>query len=136
MPAPRPENEFQSDGISFSFDHTPFDATSTRQFFTTERKFRVTKMTYINEAGFTGHASNHWTISVRNASTVMASYTTDSDITPGGTIAAATPVAGTLSATDASRVVNAGTALTVVFTKAASAVALPSGRVVIHGTYL
>jgi hypothetical protein len=135
MTALRP-NSILQERFFFAFDHALASATITHQLFTAQRAIRIDLVEYINVTGLAGHASNFWTIGLQKGSTVMALWSTDSDIVTEGTITADTFIAPVLSATDANRVTAAADVVKLVLTKAASAANLPAGRIVVHGRYV
>lgn len=123
-------------GMSGGAGPATYTATTTTKHRTAQRTMRVDKVEYINPTGFTGHASNYWELSLKKGTTVMAQWSTDSDVAAEGTITANTPVNLTLSATVANQVAAVGDVLSFALTKVASAAALPAGRFVVHGRYV
>jgi hypothetical protein len=111
-------------------------ASRTIQLLTAQRAMRIDKVEYVNPTGLAGHASNYWEIALKKGSTVMAQWSTDSDVVGQGTLTADTIVNPALSATDANLVAAPGDVLKLALTKAASAANLPPGRIVIHGRYV
>lgn len=102
------------------------------------RNFVVDRV-YLNMvAGFTANASSYWTIALKDGSTVIASWSTQTtNGSPGGqgTITADTPV-DLVNNTDASKlVVAAGDHLTVVCTKTGTPAALPLFTLTADGRY-
>lgn len=124
---------------SFEFDHPQITDTTTYKFappVPTGQKFRVTRAAYHNVTGLAGDGTNAFAGTIQNAAVVMASlFNTDTGDAGGASLAADTWVEGTLSATDASRVLAAGEALTLVLTEDGAAT-LPAGRVRVEGYYL
>jgi len=117
-------------------EHLLCAATTTVKIFTAQRYIRVTKVEYVNPTGLAGHASNHWTLTLQKGATVIATYTTDSDVVGQGTLTANAIVLPTLSATDANLVIAIDDVVSLVITKAASAVDLPAGHLVVHGRHV
>lgn len=113
-------------------------ATTTEKFhenFT--RDFRVDSVEYINYKGFVQDASNFWAIALKNGSTVVAQWSTQSGLTPAqGTLTAGVPVQLVLSGTDANLVLAATNVFSVVLTKSGTPAPLPPGRVTVHGHYV
>ena len=73
------------------------------------RKFRLEKAYYYSQAGIAEDASNHFLISVKKGTTIMASWNTDSDgAEPDNSIVADTPKELTLSTTDTDLVADGG----------------------------
>lgn len=117
-------------------EHLLAAATTTVKMFTAQRFIRVTKVEYINPTGLAGHADNHWTLTLRKGSTVIATYTTDSDVVGQGTLTANAIVLPTLSATDADLVIATDDVVSLVLTKAGTAADLPAGHLIVHGRYV
>lgn len=111
-------------------------ATATIQLMTAQRAMRIEKVEYVNPTGLAGHASNYWEIALKKGSTVMAQWSTDSDVVGQGTITADTLINPVLSSTEADLVAAAGDVLKLALTKVASAANLPAGRIVVHGRYV
>lgn len=110
-------------------------ATATQKFHTNAtRIFRVDSVEYLNPTGFVQDTTNFWTVSLKNGSTTVASWSTQTSAQ--GTIAPATPVQLVLSATDANLVFAAGDIFSAVMTKTASPAPLPPGRLTVHGHYV
>jgi hypothetical protein len=118
---------------TFALSHT---ATAAVKLMTAQRKMRVDKVEYVNPIGLAGHASNYWEIALKKGSTVMAQWSTDSDVTGQGTLTANAVVNPVLSATDANLVAAVGDVLSLALTKVASAANLPPGRIIVHGRYV
>jgi len=111
-------------------------ATAAWKLFTAQRDMKLVKVEYVNPTGIAGHGSNYWEIGIKKGSTVMAQWSTDSDVAGQGTLAANTIVNPVLSATAANVVAAADDVISFFATKVASAGNLPPGRVVIHARYL
>lgn len=134
MAEPRSTNTRLQEDIQIVLDLPPCDATTTLTgVIKLRRRTRIDALYLMTAVAYTGHASNHWTIALKNSSTVVASYTTDSDEAAQGSLVAGVPKAGALNATDTNLVIAAGAVLDVVLTKGASAVALPSSKLTIDG---
>jgi len=135
MPIPRPPTVFQ-ERVVLSFDHPSVTATTTWKFHKAKgRSFRVDSVRYINPTGLTGDAANAFTGVLKNGATVVATiFNTETD-NGGATLTADTFVDGTLSATDANRVLAADDVLSLVATEVGTAT-LPAGRVVVEGRYV
>ncbi len=111
-------------------------ATLAIKLLTADRKFRVEKVEDINPTGLAGHASNYWEIALKKGTTVMAQWSTDSDVVDQGTITANTPHDLVLHATAANHDADVGDVLSLALTKVASAANLPPGRIALHIVYL
>jgi hypothetical protein len=111
-------------------------ATAAIKLMTAQRPMRIEKVEYINPTGLAGHASNYWEIALKKGSTVMAQWSTDSDVAGQGTLTANAIVNPVLSGTDANLVAAVGDVLSLALTKVASAANLPPGRLVVHGRYV
>lgn len=111
-------------------------ATTTRKLMTAQRKMRIDKVEYINPTGLAGHSSNYWEIALKKGSTVMAQWSTDSDVAGQGTLTANAVVNLVLSGTDANLVADVADVLSLVLTKVSSAANLPAGRIIVHGRYV
>ncbi len=123
-------------GMSAGADSDSSGATTAIKLMTVQRKMKVDKVEYINVTGLAGHSSNYWEIALKKDSTVMAQWSTDSDVAGQGTLTANTFVNPTLSATLANRTAAVGTVLSLALTKVASAANLPAGRIIVHGRYV
>lgn len=111
-------------------------ATLAIKLMTAQRAMRIDKVEYVNPTGLTGHATNYWEIALKKGSTVMAQWSTDSDVAGQGTLTANTIVNPVLSATVANTAAAAADVLSLALTKAASAANLPAGRLIVHGRYV
>jgi len=134
MGGPRRVSGLQSD-VSFVYSNIALTATTIAQKIKLLKPFRLDAAYYYNETGLAAHADNHFTIAVKKGSTVMASWSTDSDVVGQGTIAADASVTLVKSSTDADLVIAAGSTMTIDFTEGGTAT-LPIGTLVIHGRYL
>ena len=123
-------------GMSAGLDSDTTGATLAVKLMTAQRKMRVDYVEYVNPTGLVGHGSNYWEIAVKKGATVMAQWTTDSDVAGQGTLGANTVVAPVLSSTDANLVAAVGDVLSLALTKVASAANLPAGRIIVHGRYV
>jgi hypothetical protein len=134
MPLPRPPTPYQ-EKVVISYDHPQVTATTTWKIFKAKgRPFRIDSVRYINPTGLAADATNVFAGTLKNGSTVMATiFDTDSDT--GAALAADTFVDGTLSATQANRVLAADDVLSLVATEGGTAT-LPAGRVVVEGRYI
>jgi len=117
-------------------EHLLASATTTVKMFTAQRYIRVTKVEYINPTGLAGHATDHWTLTLQKGSTVIATYTTDSDVVGQGTLTANAIVLPTLSSTDADLVIAIDDVVSLVLTKGGAAANLPAGHLVVHGRHV
>lgn len=130
----RRDNLFLKEDFEFTIPLDPVDATTTIAGVAKMRRAcRIDSVELVSAAGFTGHASNHWTVALKCSTETIGSYTTDSDTAGQGTLAAGVPKTGALSATDSDAVRAAGDVLDVVLTKAASATAFPSSKLIVKG---
>ena len=120
----------------FAYDHVLVSATTTIKLFTTQRLRRIDRVEYINVTGLAGHATQYWEIALKKGSTVMAQWSTDSDVVGQGTIAADTFVSPVLSSTDANLVTAVDDVIALALTKFSTAANLPAGRIVVHGRYV
>lgn len=121
-------------GMTGGVDAASHNATYAKKLMTAQRSMLVDKVEYINPTGLAGHASNYWEVALKKDSTVMAQWSTDSDVVGQGTLTAnaiVNPVIVTAQA-----VALAGAVLSLALTKVASAANLPAGRIVIHGRYV
>lgn len=123
-------------GMSGGIDASSHNATYTKKLMTTQRAMRVDKVEYINPTGLAGHATQYWEVALKGGATVMAQWSTDSDVVGEGTLTANAVNNLTLSATDASTVAAAGVVLSLALTKVSTAANLPAGRIVVHGRYV
>lgn len=117
-------------------DSASHNATFSKKLLTAQRAMRIDKVEYVNPTGLTGHATLYWEIALKKGSTVMAQWSTDSDVVAEGTLTANAIVNLTLSATDANLVTASGDVLSLVLTKVSTAANLPAGRIVVHGRYV
>lgn len=128
----RPNNVLYIDK-EFPYEHPLASATIQHKLFSPRRESRLVAVQYVNPTGLAGHASNFWTIDViQSTSTLMARWSTNSDVVGQGTLGANTVVAPTLTATDADLIIPANTLVSILLTKAASAANLPIGRFCLH----
>ena len=118
MALPRRKDKSRAESRTICYDHIAVTADTTVKLWKVPagRSFRVTRAFYNNK--------------ILNAALVAASW----DTTTGqqGTLTADTPVDLVLSATDANRVLPAGTVLSLFLDETGTAT-LPAGRVVIEG---
>ena len=119
-----------------AYDHALSAVSFADKLFTCRGAMRLDSVEYINVTGFVGHATIHWTIELLKGATVMASWTTDSDIAGQGTIAADTFVDLVNSATDANLVAASGDEISLNVVETGAAADLPAGRIVIHARYI
>ena len=131
----RAHNPWQEE-FSFSFDHALAAASITKKLFTAQKKMRVDKVEYVNPTGLAVHATLFWEIALKKGSTVMAQWSTDSDVAGQGTLGADTIVNPVLSATDADRVAAVDDVISLALTETGAAADLPAGRIVVHGRYV
>ena len=114
-------------------------ATTTYKFPKLPRDFHLSTVELNLVAGFVADASAYWTIAIKNGSTTVASWSTQTTGgSPGGqgTITANTPVTLTNNATDANLVFAAGDTPTLVVTKTGSPSPLPVARLDVHGKFV
>jgi hypothetical protein len=113
-----PNDDFQ-ERVVIPFDHP---------------QVRLVRATYINPTGLAEHADNHFALSVKNGSTVMAGpYSTDADgVAVDDSLAADTFVDLTLSSTASELVAVAGDVISCLADEGGTAT-LPPGRFVIEG---
>lgn len=112
-------------------------ATATQRMPNVPRDFKVDSVQYSLPSGFAANASAYWTIQLKNGSTVIASWSTQSTGSGGnGAITANTPVALVNNTTDANLFVAAGSSLTWVFTKTGAPANLPAGCMDIFGKFV
>jgi hypothetical protein len=109
-------------------------ATATQKGTKLPRVFRVDSVQMNIPAGFAQDASNYWTIALKNGSTTVASWSTQTS--GNGTVTAATPVTLTNSATDADLVFAAADIPSLVATKTGSPSSLPLVRLDVHGKFV
>lgn len=97
---------------------------------------RIDKVEYNSPAGLAGHADNHFTLDVlKDATSMTATYSTDSDVVGQGTLAADALQNIALHATAANQVFAAGEVLSCLMTKAGTQT-LPAGTFIIHGRWI
>ncbi len=114
-------------------------ATATQKVPKLPRDYRVASVQLYVPAGFVASATDYWTVALKNGSTVVASWSTQTTGgSPGGqgTITAATPVVMTNNATDASLVFAAGDVPSLVMTKTGTPSSLPLTRIDVHGEFV
>lgn len=70
----------------------PATATATYKLFIVDRAMSLDAVEYIPSGSIAAHAANHWTIQILKGATVMASWSTDSDVEGQGALTAGTPV--------------------------------------------
>jgi hypothetical protein len=109
-------------------------ATTTQKFTRVPRILRVDTVEYYNPTGFTQDTTNYWTITLKNGSAVVASWSTRT--ADQGTITGGTGVTLVNSATDANLVFAAGDTMSLVMTPTGSPAVLPPGRMTVHGHYV
>jgi hypothetical protein len=127
--APNPHQDFWG---PFPFDVPQESSTATIKIHGVKgRTVRLDRVWYNNPTGFAQDPSAYWTIAIKNGSTVLASWSTQTGAQ--GTLTGDTPVElvkGTnLDVTDSD-------VLTCVLTKTGAPAALPAGRVVLEGHVL
>lgn len=114
-------------------------ATATQRMPNIARDFKIDSVQFSLPAGFVANATAYWTVALKNGSTTVASWSTQTTGgSPGGqgTITANTPVAMTLNATDANLVFAAGATPTLVITKTGAAGNLTAGTLHVHGKFV
>ncbi len=114
-------------------------ATATHKSTAIPRDFRVSTVQLYVPAGFVASATDYWTVALKNGSTVVASWSTQTTGgSPGGqgAITALTPVVMTNSATDASLVFASGDVPSLVMTKTGTPASLPFTRLDAHGKFV
>lgn len=79
-------------GFSGGAGGGPETATATYKLFTANQAMRLEAAEYIPGASVAAHASNHWTVQILKGSTVMYSWSTDSDVAGQGALTGGTPV--------------------------------------------
>lgn len=84
----------------------------------------------------TADASNFWTFALKDGSTVIASWSTQTTPTGQGTLTANTPADMTLNATQANLSAAGGDTLTIVATKTGTPSALPTFNIIPDGYLL
>lgn len=131
--ARRANNPWQ-EAFSIGYDEAGASATAAVKLMSCQRAMRIDRVEIDIPAGYTGDAANYYTIALKKGSTVIAQWSTLTSAQ--GTIAADTFVNLINSATDANLVTTVGDVISVSFTKTASAVNLPAGRIVMHGRYV
>lgn len=132
MALPRRKDKFRTERQTISLDHAQTAASATTKVWKVPagRKFRITRVFYVNPTGLAGNAANFFQIRALNAALVGAEWSTS---TAGqSTLTANTPVELVLSATDANRVLPENTDLSFATILTGTAT-LPAGRVVIEG---
>ncbi len=129
----RTENDVFTELTEVPYEHAgAVAATVVHKLRTVTRPMRVERVEYILPAGYTGHASAFYTIELRKGTTVIASWSCDSDVVGQGTITADTLIDLVLSATDTDRVCDAGDVLSLALVKTGAAANLPLGRLCAH----
>ncbi len=95
-----------------------------------QRTFKLERCVLNVGTTITADASNFWTFALKDGSTTLASWTTQTAQTPAqGTLTANTPVEMILNSTDANLAAAGGDTLTLVATKTGTPSALPTFNV-------
>jgi hypothetical protein len=130
----RPDN-VTAEKWTLTYENASLTGTTTVKLYKvpTGRTLRLDRASYINPTGLAGDGTNAFAGTVQNASTVAATlFNTDTGDAGGAALTADTFVEGTLSATDGSRVFQAGDVVSVVFTEDGTQT-LPVGTTVLEG---
>ena len=100
------------------------------------RQALITRVLYINPTGLAEDANNHFNIKLlKGAATVVANWSTDSDLAGTNSIAADTFIELTLTATHADRLFAKDDIMSLYLDEGGTA-SLPPGRLVVEGRYL
>lgn len=137
MARTRLQSPFQ-DEVVLSLDHAELTDDATVKFFKVPagKTLRVTKVEYINPTGLAEHADNHFALSLKQASVVVAGpLSTDADGAGDNGLVADTFTEIPLSATPADLIIEAGEILSF-FADEGGTATLPAGRLVVHGRYI
>ncbi len=130
---PRRPNVVETEKVTFLKDHAALTATTTVLTYKVPagRTLRLDRASYVNPTGLVADAANSFTGTVKNGATVAATVF-NTATTGGATLPVDTFVEGVLSATDASRVFQAGAVVSLVLTETGTAT-LPAGTFVLEG---
>lgn len=133
---PRRTEAYEAEKIGpVLFTHAAVTATTALKVYKVpaNRSFRLTRAVYHNVTGLAADGTNAFAGTVQNGSTVAATlFNTDSGDAGGAALAADTFVEGSLSATDADRIFEAGEELSLVLTEDGTAT-LPAGTFTFEG---
>lgn len=131
-------NDHRQEEYFLAYDHAQLtdDLTVKLDKIPAGKRVRIDSVQYINPTGLAEDTTNVFALSLKNGSTVMASWSTDSDLLAAdASIPADTFMSLTLSATDANLILAGGDVLSLFFDEGGSAT-LPPGRIVIRGRYV
>lgn len=132
----RRPNDIIAEKFEQTYDHGSLAASVTVKQYKVPvgRTLRIDRLSYVNPTGLVGDPTNTFSLEVKkNATSISLVFNTDTnDAIAGVTLPVDTFVEGTLTATDADRVLVAGDILNLVFTKEGTAT-LPAGHLVIEG---
>lgn len=132
-----PNNELQ-EPYFLAYDHAQVtgDTTVKLDKIPSGRKVRIDSVQYVNPTGLAEDTTNVFAVKLMNGSTVIASWSTDSDLlTADASIPADTFMNLTLSSTDADKLLAGGDVLSLFLDEGGSAT-LPAGRIVVRGRYV
>lgn len=134
---PRRPNQTEQERVVLAFDHPEVTATTVWKLFKVPagRKLLIDAAEYINPTGLAEDTTNVFALAVKHGTTVVASWSTDSDLMePDASIPADTFMELTPAAL-ASRVAPAAAVLSLTATEGGTAT-LPAGRLVLHCRYV
>lgn len=131
---PRRKNDLLQERVVLAYDHVEVTGDLTVKLWKVPagRSFRLDRALYINPTGLAEDASNHFNVKVLKGSTIMANWSTDSDLAGTNSIPADTFIDLTLSSTDADTVAAAADVISL-FLDETGTQTLPAGRVVLEG---
>jgi hypothetical protein len=129
------KNSLYQEAFELSYDHSALTADLTVKLFKVPagRKLRIDAVDYINPAGLAEDAANYFNLQLKNGSTVIGNWSTETG--QEGTLTADTFVAFDMSDTDADLVLDPTEILSIVFDETGTAT-LPAGRLVVRGRWV
>ncbi len=76
MAPPRRQNQFLQEFLQENYNNAESTVTRTDKVIKLSRKFTLNRVTFVSAAGLAEDAGNYYVISIKNGSTVMASWST------------------------------------------------------------
>lgn len=134
-PPRRPSS--QQDLLELVFAHPQVTGdTTTKEFKTGSRKFRIDSVDYLNPTGLAESATDYFNVKLKNGTTVLANRSSATVAAGGhGNMTADTFLAATLNATTSNLVLDPGTTLSLELDETGTAT-LPAGKLIVRGRYL
>jgi hypothetical protein len=136
----RRQNKTTQEPFLLAYDHAETSADLTVNLFKVPvgKRIRVDGVDYINPTGLAEDATHAFSVKLMNDSTVVASWSTDSDgAAADDSIPADTFIALALNATPSNLVYEADDVMALFLDEGAGATAtLPAGRIVVRGRYV